>query len=179
MLGARRGTNMAQLELFTPDGVYAGVAARLPLVGDGPILDRPLPLDEARWYPNDGTAAAQHGTVSIPPDDILVVVLPEPELKVHASSYPITLDVGPYRLRGRFETQPGFDPDRALTRPGGAFVPLHDVVIELRDRSDAAPAERAYVQVNRFAVEAGVSPLNLGYHFPGATFVEAEGTTVG
>ena len=170
---------MAQLELFTPNGAYAGVVARLPLVGDGPTLDRPLPLDEARWYPNDGTAATLHGAVSIPPDDILVVALPAPELKVHASSYPITVDLGPYRLSGRFETQPGFDPDRALTRPGGTFVPLHDVVIELRGRSDAEPAERAYVQVNRFAVEAVVSTLNLSYHFPGATFVAAEGAPVG
>ncbi|HSL97538.1 MAG TPA: hypothetical protein VK831_03105 [Candidatus Deferrimicrobiaceae bacterium] len=170
---------MAQLEVFTPDGIYTGVTSRLPLIGDGPTLDHPLPLEGARWYPNDGTTPAHHGSVSIPPDDILVVVLPEPELKVHTSWYPLTLDCGPYRLVGRFETQPGFDPDRALTRPSGGFVPLHEAVIELRGRADAGAAERAYVQVNRFAVERVVSPLSLTLYFPGASFVEAEGATVG
>jgi len=170
---------MAQLEIFTPNGIYTGVTPRLPLVGDGPTLDEPLSLEGARWYPNDGTPPAHHGAVSIPADDILVVVLPEPELKVHANWYPLMVDCGPYRVAGRFETQPGFDPDRALTRPSGGFVPLREVVVELRTQADAGAAERAYVQVNRFAVERVVSPLSLALYFPGASFVEAQGAPVG
>ncbi|NJD29435.1 MAG: hypothetical protein FIA92_14215 [Chloroflexi bacterium] len=170
---------MAQLELFTSNGVISGLTSRLPLVGDGPTLQEPFTLDEARWYPNDGSPPRSVGRATIEPDDILVVVLPEPDVKVHAVWYPITLELGPYRVSGRLETQPGFDPDRALTRPGGSFVPLWDARIELLELARAGTAERAYVQVNRYAVEQVTSPLTLGFYFPGASFVEAEGVPVG
>lgn len=169
---------MPEIELFTPTGVISGVAARLPLVGDGPTLEGPLPLGDARWYPNDGRPPSQAGDAMVQPDDILVVVLPEPEVRSHANWYPITVELGPYQVAGRIETLPGFDPDRALTRPGGSFVPLWDVRIEIRGQPGAGTAERAYVEVNRYAVERVTSPLVLSFYFPGATFVEAESVPV-
>jgi hypothetical protein len=169
---------MPQTELFTPDGVMSGMTPQLPLVGDGPTLEAPLPLDDCRWYPNDGSPPRHGGRVMVAPDDVLVVVLPEPEVRSHANWYPITVELGPYRVSGRLETLPGFDPDRAITRPGGSFVPLWDAHIELLQQPGAGTAERAYVQVNRYAVERVTSPLMLGFYFPGASFVEAEGVPV-
>ncbi len=169
---------MPEIELFTPTGVISGWTARLPLVGDGPTFDGPLPLADACWYPNDGRPASQRGDVLVEPDDALIVVLPEPEVRSHANWYPITVELGPYHVAGRIETLPGFDPDRALTRPGGSFVPLWDVRIELGGQPGAGTAERDYVEVNRYAVERVTSPLVLSFHFPGATFVEAEGAPV-
>lgn len=165
---------MAQVEIFTPSGVVSGIAGRMPLVGDGPTLEQPLPIDEARWYPHDGAPPARRGSLSLLPDDILVVVTPEPDVKVHANWYAVVVELGPYRVSGQLSTPPGFDPERAITRPGGSFVPLRDAVIELRSRPDAGAAERAYVQVNRFAVERVTSTLMLGFFFPGATFVAPE-----
>ncbi len=169
---------MAQVEIFTTGGVISGSTPRLPLVADGPDLQSPLPLTDARWYPNDGSPPSQVDSVHVPPDDILVVVTPEPDVRVHATWYPITLELGPYRVTGQISTPPGFDPARALTRPGGAFVPVWDAVVELRDRVDSSAAERAHVEVNRYAVERVVSPLTLAFHFPGATLVTAEGAPV-
>src|SRR5207249_1459814 len=79
---------------------------------------------------------------------------PETEMTIHATWYAITLEIGPYRVKGRMLTPPGFDPARALARPGGAFVALHDAVIELIGRRDAVVAARSLVYVNRYAVEA-------------------------
>jgi len=169
---------MPQIELFTPDGVVSGLTPALPLVGDGPTLETPLPLEDARWYPNDGSPPRHAGRTTVNPDDALVVVLPEPELRIHGNWHSITLELGPYRVSGRLETLPGFDPDRALMRPGGSFVPLWDAHIELLEQSAAGTAERAYVEVNRYAVVRVTSPLVLGFYFPGATFVEAEGVPV-
>jgi hypothetical protein len=169
---------MPEIELFTPSGVISGMTERLPLVGDGPVPDRPLRIDDARWYPNDGSQPSQPGDILVEADDVLVVVIPEPEVRSHGNWYPITVDLGPYRVSGRIETLPGFDPDRAITRPGGAFVALWDARIELQGRADAGTAERAYVGVNRYAVERVTSPLVLAFHFPGATFVEAEGVQI-
>lgn len=166
---------MAQVEIFTPNGVIAGLTPRLPLVGDGPTLEEPLPLERARWYPVDGSAPSHLGSITVTPDDVLVVVVPEPDVVIHQTWYDIELEVGPYHLRGRLGTPPGFDPDRALSRPGGSFVPLRDAVITLRDRAGTGAAERAHVKVNRFAVEGVASTLMLGFHFPGARFTVAAG----
>lgn len=164
---------MAQVEIFTPDGVISGATPRLPLVGDGPTLEEPLPLERARWYPLDGSAPSHVGDTRVAPDDILVVVLPEPDILVHQTWYDLQLEIGPYRVQGKLGTPPGFDPDRAISRPGGSFVALRDAVITLRHRADAGAAERAHVQVNRYAVEGAASALMLGFYFPGAAFTVA------
>ena len=49
---------MAEVEIFTAAGVFAGTTSRIPLTNDGPNLASPLTIQEARWYPLDGSRAA-------------------------------------------------------------------------------------------------------------------------
>lgn len=158
---------MAQIEIFTPTGVVCGVTPKPGLVQQ-PDLRSPVPVEKTRWYPIDGSRPEHRGSVLVPPDDVLVVYTAEPELTIHASWYAITLEIGPYRVRGRIPTPPGFNPTRALARPGGAFVAVHEAVIELMNRRDAGLAERSIVHVSRYAVERVESLLMLGFFFPGA-----------
>jgi hypothetical protein len=158
---------MAQVEIFTPTGVVAGIMSRTDLVQQ-PDLRSPVPVDKARWYPLDGSKPEHRGTVLVPPDDVLVVYVPEPEMTLHATWYSIVIEIGPYRVRGRMPTPVGFDPNRALARPGGAFVALREASVELMNRLDAGIAERSTVHVSRYAVERVESALMLGFFFPGA-----------
>ena len=161
---------MAEVEIYTPTGVLAGVTARIPFTADGPDLAAPLAVGDARWYPLDGGRPVQRGDVSVGPDDIVLIVTDEEDMTVHMNLYPITLDAGPYRVTALIATLPGFDPERALARPGSDYIPLRDAVIEILGRSDVAPAKRAHVHVNRYTVEMVSSSLMLGFFFPGARF---------
>jgi len=160
---------MPQVEIFTPTGVVSGSTARSQVGADARGAATPLPVDGSRWYPLDGSAPARRGSVSIAPDDILVVVLAPPPFSVHASWYPLQLEIGPYRLEARLPVAPGFDPARALARPTGPFVALRDVSISLIGRTDAGIAERDFAHVNRYAVDRVESNLMLGFFFPGAS----------
>ncbi|HET9681039.1 MAG TPA: hypothetical protein VFP19_03300 [Candidatus Limnocylindrales bacterium] len=161
---------MPQVEIFTPTGVVSGSTARATVGSDTRGAPQPLPVDASRWYPLDGSPPERRGAITVPTDEILVVILAAPALTIHASWYPIELDVGPYRLEARLPTAPGFDPARALARPTGAFVALRDVAITLPGRPDGGVAERPYAHVNRYAVDRVASNLMLGFFFPGATF---------
>lgn len=169
---------MAEVEIYTPSGVLAGVTGRVPLTNDGPDLDSPLAVDDARWYPIDGGPPSQRGQVRVAPDEILLIVTGEADMTVHMNLYPITLDVGPYRVNATIAMLPGFDPDRALARPGHTYIPLRDATIELLSRSDVAPASRENLQVNRYAVDTVASSLMLGFFFPGAHFAMQEAVPV-
>jgi hypothetical protein len=168
---------MAEVEIFTPTGVLAGLTAGTPLTDGGPDLLARLRVQEGRWYPIDGGPPSYRGDTGVEPDDILVIATPEPELRVHMASYSVTLDVGPYRVSGSLATHPGFDPARALARPSTGFVALHGATIELLGQPGAGVAERAYVHVNRYAVESVSSSLMLGFYFPGARLLEQEPVT--
>jgi len=168
------GKSVSDVEIFAPTGVLAGITARVPLTNDGPDLAQPLTVDEARWYPLDGSPPVQHGLVSVAPDDILLIVTAEPEVKVHLTWYAVELDIGPYRVSGQLGTHPGFDPDRAIARPGSAFVAISDATVELLGRAEFAPASRAYLHVNRYAVERASSTLELAHFFPGAGLLAQE-----
>jgi hypothetical protein len=161
---------MADVEVYTPTGVLAGVTARIPFTADGPDLAAPLAVGDARWYPIDGGQPSQRGDVRVQPDEILLLVVDEEDMAVHMNLYPITLDVGPYRVVALIATLPGFDPDRALARPGSDYIALREATIELLGRTDVAPAKRAHVHINRYAVEMVSSSLQLGFFFPGARF---------
>jgi len=171
--------SMPELELFTPTGVMAGSADRVPLSPGGPDLLTPLALEAGRWYPIDGGPPAHLGQVRVDPDDILIVASQEPEMLVHLTWYPVVLEVGPYRVRGSLATHPGFDPAKAIARPSSGYVPLRDAVIELVGRDDAGSAERAHVYVNRYAVEKAASALMLGFFFPGARLAPLAAVPVG
>ena len=163
------GGTMSQVEIFTPTGVVSGTTARTTLGTDAKGAAAALPVDASRWYSLDGSEPQRRGSVTVAPDEILVVVLAQPGFTVHASWYPIELEVGPYRLDARLPVAPGFDPARALARPTGAFVTLKDVSLSLIGRTDAGVAERGHAQVNRYAVDHIRSNLMLGFFFPGAT----------
>ena len=169
-----RGDDVTEVEIFTPTGVLAGTTARVPLTHDGPDLSSPLALDRSRWYPIDGGRPTDRGAARIDPDDILLLVTPEPDLRVHLAWYAVRIDVGPYRVSATLGTQPGFDPERALARPGGSFVELRDATIELLDAPEPGTAHRDHLHVNRYAVDRVVSMLMLGFYFPGARLVAGE-----
>ncbi|HYK94258.1 MAG TPA: hypothetical protein VE011_00105 [Candidatus Dormibacteraeota bacterium] len=165
---------MAEVEIFTPAGVLAGSTDRIPLASDDPDLDAPLAVQDARWFPLDGAPATQRGSVTVLPDDILVIVADEPELMMHMTWYAVALDVGPYRLFGRLPVHPGYDPERSIARPGGSFVALSEVTIEVAGSDRAATATRPHVLVNRFSVDSVTSTLMLGHFFPGARLIAQE-----
>jgi hypothetical protein len=166
---------VATVEIYTPAGVLAGSTTGVPLTNDGPDLEAPVAVDEARWYPLDGSRPTLRGEVSVEPDDILLIVTDEPELKVHMAWYSVALELGPYRVSGRLATHPGFDPAKAIARPSGSFVALSDVTIELSLADGASSAAaRPYLHVNRYAVDRATSTLMLGHFFPGARLVAQE-----
>jgi hypothetical protein len=161
---------MPQVEVFTPTGVVSGATSRATLESDGRGGATAVAVDGGRWYPLDGSAPEQRGRVQVAPDDVLLIVLDAPTFTLHASWYPIELDVGPYHVEARLPVAPGFDPARALARPGGPFVGLREVRISIVGRPDASVAERPFAHVNRYAVERVASNLMLGFFFPGAAF---------
>ena len=165
---------MSEIEIFAPTGVLAGETERVPLTNAGPDLTGPLAVDEGRWYPLDGSSPSRPGSTSVAPDDILLIVTPEPELKVHMAWYAVMLEVGPYRVSGQLATHPGFDPGRSIARPTSTFVALSEATIEVLDHAVAGIVERPYLHVNRYAVERATSSLMLGHFFPGALLVTQE-----
>jgi hypothetical protein len=159
---------VSDCEIYTPTGVLTGTADVSSVSADGAELLGPFTVAGASWYPLDGSATIQRPVSSVPPDDLLVVVTPSPELFVHLTRYPVAVEVGPYRVLGNLSTHPGFDPEKSIARPGGSFIPLSDVTIELMGHPEAGTAERKHVHVNRYAVERVTAPIMLGHFFPGA-----------
>ena len=159
---------MAEVEIFAPTGVLAGLTAGVPLTNAGSDLTSALRVREGRWFPLDGSPPSERRQSQVAPDDILIIVTPPESIFVHMTWFSVTLDLGPYRVSGELATHPGFDPERALARPSGIYVPLRDARIELVDQAGVGAAERPHVHVNRYAVERVVSTLMLGHYFPGA-----------
>jgi hypothetical protein len=170
---------MTEVEVFTPTGVLAGLTAGVPLSTDGPDLTSALQVREASWYPLDSDHGEPRSDTQVAPDDILILVAAQPAVLVHMTWFSVTLDLGPYRVTGELATHPGFVPEQSLARPGSPFVPLRDARIELIDESGAGAADRAYVHVNRYAVERVVSTLMLGHYFPGAVLLTPETVAAG
>ena len=170
---------MAEVEVFTPTGVLAGLTAGVPLSNAGPDLTAALRVREGRWFPLNGAPASEQRELNVAPDDILIIATPPESILVHMTWFSVTLDLGPYRITGELATHPGFDPERALARPSGIYVPLRDVRIELLDEAGAGAAERPHVHVNRYAVERVVATLMLGHYFPGAQLLTPATVTAG
>jgi hypothetical protein len=169
---------VSEIEIYAPTGVLAGETDQVPLTNAGPDLTEPLAVEQGRWYPLDGAPPSRRGDTTIQPDDILLIVTPEPELKVHMAWYAVMLEVGPYRVSGQLATHPGFDPARSIARPSSTFIALSEVTIEVLDHPVAGIVERPYLHVNRYAVERVTSTLMLGYFFPGARLVTQEASAV-
>jgi len=159
---------MPQVEIFTPTGVMSGSITGATVESDPRGTPAPVPLSDGRWYPLDGSTPERCGSVIVGSEEILLAAVPPPEVPGPGQWYPLELDLGPYHLEAGLPVQPGFDPARALARPGGAYVPLRDVSISLTGRPEAGVAERPYALVNRYAVDRIASDLMLGFFFPGA-----------
>jgi hypothetical protein len=167
---------VAEVEIYTPVGVLAGTTSDA-LDGETHEMTVPLTVSDARWYPLDGSGASHRGTVLVDPDDLLLLVAPQDAVKVHMTWYPIAVELGPYRLTGQLATHPGFDPARAIARPGGTLIAISDVTIELNGlATGGASTTRPHVLVNRYAVDLVSSPLMLGHFFPGARLVPEHAT---
>lgn len=127
------------------------------------------------FYPLAGGSPEARAGAQIPADDLLVVCSENEDLPIHATWHAVELDAGPYRIEGELPTLPGFDPGRALARPGGPFVLLRDVRVGLLGNTDAGRVARRHALVNRYAVDRVAADIDLGFYFPGARFLTAAG----
>jgi hypothetical protein len=152
-------------------GTYEGTTAELHGLLDGGLV---VELTDVALIPiarlTDGTA--EHSpTGSIAADEVLLAALPhDPDAPhIHRVYYTVDLTVGAYTVTGEMAMLPGFDPDRALTRPASDFIDLREA--EVRIATPAGEVEQAYehLVVNRFAVERVACDIDVTFWFPGAT----------
>ena len=163
-----------RVDAYLTEGISTGTYARAEQLRDLLETSGGLPLTAATWQAIDGATGGPSGDVTIPNDDVLIVVSDDdPFLAAHAAWHRIALEVGPYRVTGELPTLPGFDPDRALTRPSGEFVMLRDVGLGLL-ADPSQTLECPHALVNRYGVDRVVADLMLGFFFPGAAMEDAE-----
>lgn len=166
---------MQQVEAFTAAGIGTGSVAQPLGLHSNLEAEQPVDLDGATWYPLAGGAAERRGRLRVESDDLLVLCAEAQALPIHATWHAVELDAGPYRIIGELPTMPGFDPGRALARPGGLFILLREVRVEILGRPDAGRVERPHAFVNRYAVEQVAADIDLGYYFPGARHLTTMG----
>jgi hypothetical protein len=161
------------IEAYTAEGVVTGLCD-----ASGSLRDLLETLDSVRLAPS--RVLPLHGPTRdrpedvVPTDELLLVVPEAPDLVVHAVWHDIRLTAGPWRVDAVLATQPGFDPGRALARPGGMFVGLHDASVYRRAEPAQPVATHLDLLVNRYAVEDVECLLSLPFHFPGATLRHAQ-----
>lgn len=163
------------LEAYTAEGLLTG-----SVPADGRLVDllaesSDVTLGGAALDPFDGPQQRVDGWARVDADELLAVVAaPDTVTPFHATWHPIAIDVGPYRICGELPSMPGFDPARALARPSGAFVLLGHVTVEVRGAgANEGSAAHPWLWVNRYAVDAVTSQIELGFFFPGAAETRA------
>ena len=155
---------------YTNEGTLRGEFDDAARLGEALEHNPEITLGAVQLEPLRGGAATGHGNAAIATEDLLLVVAPpETSTPVHAAWNPVGLVVPPYFVEGELPTLPGFDPGRALSRPGGLFVLLGHVRISALSSNDAQRTEHEFAWVNRYAVEQIESDLELQFYFPGAT----------
>ena len=122
-----------------------------------------------------GGPAEPRARMRLEQDDLLVICDDTEDLPVHASWHPVELDIGPFHVSGELPTLPGYDPGRALSRPGGPFVLLREVRLDLLGHPEGGSVVRPHAFVNRYAVERFAADIELGFYFPGAHFLTPAG----
>jgi hypothetical protein len=156
------------IEAYTAEGVVTGLCD-----ASGRLRDLLETLDSVRLAPI--RVIPLHGPVRdrpeelVPTDELLFVVPDAPDTLVHAVWHDIRVLAGPWRVDAVLATQPGFDPGRALARPGGTFVALHDASVYRRADPARPLSTHLDLLANRYAVEDVECLLTLPFHFPGAT----------
>ncbi len=163
------------IELYTAEAVVTGyridrAAVRETLESGGAVR-----LAQPQWTPLHRPPDERDTGESLPVDEVLAAVAePDPHRAVHANWHDVVLEAGPYRISGTLAVLPGFDPNRAITRPGGTFIPLRSARLEIIDYPDAGQLDRETVLVNRYAVDRVASTLELGFFFPAARLERLE-----
>jgi hypothetical protein len=158
-----------RIEAYMLGGIVTGTIAWPAHLRDALETNAELEVEHAAFVPLDGRAASAGGTRPLVVDDVVLAVPDEPMPgPVHAAWHAITIEAGPYRIEAELATLPGFDPERALTRPTGTFVLVRDVRVGLPGVPDAGTVSHAQGLVNRYAVDAIECDLMLGFFFPGA-----------
>lgn len=168
------------IEAYTFSGVVTGRLTWPGHLRDALETSTELLVEGASHVPLDGRPTSRGGEHRLVVDDVVLAV-PDEDMPgpVHAAWHAISLDAGPYRLKGELATMPGFDPGRALARPTGTFVLLRDVRLALLDRLDEGEIQHDQGLVNRYTVDAVDADLMLGFFFPGAKIsVDPAGTMV-
>lgn len=161
---------MHQVEAFTAEGVVRGSMTGLPDFGatsGGPVG---VEIERATWHPLVGGAVERRGSMRLATDDVLVLWSDGQDLPIHATWHDVELELGPYQVVGSLPTLPGFDPGRALARPGGPFILIRDARLSLIGNPGGGQVERSHAFVNRYGVERVLAAIDLGYYFPGAAF---------
>src|SRR6476660_2227893 len=121
-----------RVDAYTSGGMASGILARPGALRDALEDSEGLPLERAAWQALDDPVPQVAGSMTIPSDDVLIAVGDDdPGIPVHAAWHHIHLESGPYIVEGELATLPGFDPGRALTRPGGEFLLLRDIKLSL------------------------------------------------
>ena len=166
---------MHQVEAFTAAGVVRGSMNSLPEFAATTGGLTSVDVDRGTWHPLVGGPVERRGSVRLPTDDVLVLWADGQDLPIHAAWHEVELVLGPYTISGALPTMPGFDPGRALARPGGPFILIRDARLSLIANPDGGQVERSHAFVNRYAVERVLASIDLGYYFPGAVFVQPVG----
>ena len=165
------------IEAYTAEGVLTGLCD-----STGRLRDLLETLDAIRIAPC--TVRPLHGEprerseAIVATDELLLVVPNAQEPLVHAAWHDIRVVAGPWRVDAVLATQPGFDPGRALARPGGTFLGLHDASVFRRIDPERPIAAHLDLLVDRYAVEEVECLLLLPFHFPGATLRRAAPSTL-
>lgn len=156
-------------QAFTAPGVVQGSVAAAGRLGELLEAEPALRLEGVSLAPLDGSPAQQMPLGEVQVDDLLFVIAPtDTSTPMHAAWHALDLVLGPYAIHAELPTLPGFDPARALARPGGQFVLLGRVRLSLAVAPAAGEADIAFGWVNRYAVDAVSADIDLALFFPGA-----------
>ena len=159
----------ALIELYTAEAVVTGYRVDRAAVRETLETGDAIRLAQPQWTPLHRPPDERDTAESLPVDEILAAVTePDPRRAVHANWHDVVLEAGPYRISGMLAVLPGFDPNRAITRPGGTFIPLRAARLEIIDNPEAGQLDRESVLVNRFTVDRVASTLELSFFFPAA-----------
>lgn len=169
------------IQAYTRDARLAGTVG-----ADGRLIDLlgmadTLVLENCVTMPHGSSVRHLEPRQGVEVDDLVLVVAPPGTVTpVHAAWHSLSIRVGPYLIRGELPSLPGFDPNRALARPSGSFILLGNVSLEVPDSHlGVEPDEHAFAWVNRYAVEAVESDIELGFFFPGAMETRATDARTG
>ena len=162
------------VDAYLAGGVASGMIDHAGQLREQLETTTELSLAETTWQSLDGAAPHAAGDMTLPIDDVLIVVSDDdPYLSTHAAWHSISLVVGPYVVAGELPTLPGFDPGRALTRPSGEFVMLREVRLGLVGDDDETVAV-PHALINRYGVDRVAANIMLGFFFPGAEMDESD-----